>query len=158
MELCESVIGIKKESIKLIFAGEGLILDEIQKKYLHNDSIIFLGFQSNINDLINLSDLVCLPSYSEALPTILIESLFFKKPIIATNVGEVSNIVVNSNGNCGILVPKCRGERLVQFLSRSILNIYENKIEFSEEAFDESIKKFSVENMAREYLNFLRTN
>ena len=34
MELCESVVGIKKESIKLIFAGEGLILDEIQNIYI----------------------------------------------------------------------------------------------------------------------------
>lgn len=158
MELCESVIGLKKENIKLIFAGEGLLLDEIQKKYSYNDAIIFLGFQSNINDIINLSNLVCLPSYSEALPTILIESLFLKKPIIATNVGEVSNILENSNGKCGILIPKCRGERLVQNLSKSILNIYENKIEINKEAFDESIKKFSLENMAREYLNWLITN
>jgi glycosyltransferase involved in cell wall biosynthesis len=155
-ELCESVTLLKNENIKLIFAGEGIILDEIQKKYSSNDAIMFLGFQTNINDIINLSDLVCLPSYSEALPTILIESLFLKKPIIATNVGEVSNIVENINGKCGILIPKSKGERLVQNLSKAILNTYENRIEINKEVFDKAVIFFSVENMVSEYIKFFK--
>ena len=36
------------------------------------------------------SDLVILPSYNEGLPLILLESLFYKKPIIITPVGYIS--------------------------------------------------------------------
>ena len=154
-ELCDAVLKFKNENIKLIFAGDGEILNEIKEKYSDHKSIIFLGFQNNILDLINLSNIVCLPSYSEALPTILIEAIFLNKPILATNVGEVHNIVQNNLGKCGVLVKESKGELLVGEIYKGLSSYINNKVDLDEKAFEKARDLFSLENMALKYLNYL---
>ena len=94
--MAKCVLALKMPKIKLIFAGDGEILEDLKNKYSKFRSTIkFLGFQKQINSLISISDIICLPSYTEALPTILIESIFHNKPVIATNVGETASIIEN---------------------------------------------------------------
>ena len=80
-ELAEAVNTLTKKysDIKLIFAGDGPIKEEISKKYKASNNILFLGFRNDIIQLIKICDLFVLPSYSEALPTTLIESVINKK-------------------------------------------------------------------------------
>lgn len=154
-ELCDAVLKFKNENIKLVFAGDGEILNDIKEKYSDHKSITFLGFQNNILDLINLSNIVCLPSYSEALPTILIEAIFLNKPILATNVGEVHNIIQNNLGQCGVLVNESKGELLVSEIYKGLSSYINNKVDLDEKAFEKARDLFSLENMAFKYLNYL---
>jgi glycosyltransferase involved in cell wall biosynthesis len=54
-------------------------------------------------DIVRASDIVLLPSYGEALPMALIEASACARPVIATDVGGVREVV--SDGVSGILVP-----------------------------------------------------
>ena len=135
-ELSEAVLKVKNPKIKLLFAGEGEILDDLKNKYSKFGSTIkFLGFQKEINSLITISDIICLPSYTEALPTILIESIFHNKPVIATNVGETASILENKLGKCGILINANKGEELVKDLTNTIDSFMLDKFTFDKEAF-----------------------
>jgi glycosyltransferase involved in cell wall biosynthesis len=156
IELCESVIRLKKSNLKLIFAGEGPILEEIKKQYSSFKAITFLGFQNHINDLILLSDLVCLPSYYEALPTILMEALFLKRPVIATDVGETRKIIENDFGKCGILIKPVRDEKLILELSKVINCFLEGNTSFNDKAFEKAKQIFSLEKMAKDYLAYFK--
>ena len=51
-----------------------------------------------LNDWINASDLVCLPSYSEGVPNVLLEAMSCGKPVVATRVGGIPEIVNPTNG------------------------------------------------------------
>lgn len=51
-----------------------------------------------LNDWINASDLVCLPSYSEGVPNVLLEAMSCGKPVVATRVGGIPEIVNPQNG------------------------------------------------------------
>ncbi len=51
-----------------------------------------------LNDWINASDLVCLPSYSEGVPNVLLEAMSCGKPVVATRVGGIPEIVNKDNG------------------------------------------------------------
>lgn len=51
-----------------------------------------------LNDWINASDLVCLPSYSEGVPNVLLEAMSCGKPVVATRVGGIPEIVNARNG------------------------------------------------------------
>ncbi|MDA9808744.1 glycosyltransferase family 4 protein [Flavobacteriales bacterium] len=155
-ELCDAVLKFKNENIKLVFAGDGEILNEIKEKYSNHKSIIFLGFQNNILELINLSNIVCLPSYSEALPTILIEAIFLNKPTLATNVGEVHNILQNKLGKCGVLLKEFKGDLLVAEIYKGLSSFINNKVALDEKAFEEARDLFSLENMALKYLNYIK--
>jgi glycosyltransferase involved in cell wall biosynthesis len=66
--------------------------------------IDFLGPRSDVPTLISRSSIVVLASVYEALPISLIEALRGGRPIVATDVGDVSSIVVHGvNGFlCGV--------------------------------------------------------
>ena len=154
-ELSEAVVKVKNPKIKLLFAGEGEILDDIKNKYYKFSSIIkFLGFQKEINSLITISDIICLPSYTEALPTILIESIFHNKPVIATNVGETARILENKLGKCGILINANKGEELIKDLINTINSFMLDKFTSDKEAFEEAKELFSSKKMTQNYLNY----
>jgi len=54
-------------------------------------------------EIVRASDIALLPSYGEALPTALIEASACARPVIATNVGGVREVV--SDGVSGKLIP-----------------------------------------------------
>jgi len=62
-----------------------------------------LGQRMDIPDLLNASDILILPSYSEALPTVLIEAGAAGLPAIASDVGGCDEII--QHGNTGMLIP-----------------------------------------------------
>ena len=153
-EAVNSLIGNHNE-IKLIFAGDGPIKEEISKKYKTSNNILFLGFRNDIIQLIKICDLFVLPSYSEALPTILIESVINKKPVLATNVGEVKRITYNQHGSCGTLLKASKGTNLINEISEKLINIKEGKTKFEIKSFEEAKKIFSIKEMSNNYLEFL---
>jgi glycosyltransferase involved in cell wall biosynthesis len=64
------------------------------------------------------ADLVTLPSYMEGCPNVVIEALASGRPVVATNVGGIPEII---NGECGLLVPPRDSSALAQALA-SVLN------------------------------------
>lgn len=156
-ELSEAFSKLNNKKMKLIFAGDGLILKDIKEMYSFNKSILFLGFQKYINDIIKLSDIVCLPSYSEALPTIIIESIYNKKHIIATEVGEVNNMLNNKFGNCGILIKNYKGKKLANELLINLKKFSKNEIKLNESSLNYAIEVFAIKKMAENYINLIKT-
>ena len=131
-------------------AGDGPKLEQWQNKYSEKSFIQFLGFRNDVASLISSCDIVALLSYSEALPTILIESIFLKKPIIATNVGETKHIIKYKVIEAGVLLNKKPSKPQVCSAIEEMLDKsrYQN---FSENT-DVIKKQFEVERMANEYL------
>lgn len=80
---------------------------QMLEAYVHeigiSGEVIFTGFRENVGSLINLLDISVLSSLREGLPLSLLESMMFKKPIVATNVGAVCELIVD--GVTGFLVP-----------------------------------------------------
>jgi glycosyltransferase involved in cell wall biosynthesis len=72
--------------------------------YKLNDYCFFLG---NLNEklknsIIDKADILIISSLSEGMPLVLVEAMEFGKPLIATNVGGIPEIIKNSYN--GILV------------------------------------------------------
>jgi teichuronic acid biosynthesis glycosyltransferase TuaC len=59
------------------------------------------------------SDLLCLPSYAEGCPNVVLEALASGRPVVGTAVGGITELVNPSNG---LLVPPYRAEPLAQAL------------------------------------------
>jgi len=67
-------------------------------------SVLFAGMRSDVPDVLRGSDLVVLPSiYGENLPTVLMEAGGCGRPVVASDVGGISDIV--ADGETGLLVP-----------------------------------------------------
>ena len=158
-ELAKAVAETMDPRVKLLFAGDGEILKDIKDAYSeYKSKIKFLGFQKDIHSLIHLSDLVCLPSQTEALPTILLESIFCNKLTLATNVGEIANILENNNGKCGILLDHIKGKKLVEELKLKISFLLNSDIPQSKEPFETAKEIFSIKQMIDNYSNYFKSN
>jgi glycosyltransferase involved in cell wall biosynthesis len=67
------------------------------------DHVRFLGFRSDVPDLIAACDLFALPSLNEGLPLALLEALAGGKPVVASAVGGVGEVI--RHADTGLLVP-----------------------------------------------------
>ena len=61
------------------------------------DNFKLLGFRTDINELINISDIGILLSYREGLPRNIMELMANGKKVIATNVRGCRDLVCNDN-------------------------------------------------------------
>ncbi|MGL5917891.1 MAG: glycosyltransferase family 4 protein [Cetobacterium sp.] len=72
------------------------------KEYTDKGILKYLGHRKDVENIINTSDCVILPSYREGISKVLLEAASMEKPIIATNVTGCKEIV--ENGKNGYLV------------------------------------------------------
>jgi glycosyltransferase involved in cell wall biosynthesis len=78
-------------------------LKEAAQQHGVAERVIFAGVRNDIPDLLALSDIFVLPTLDEALPTVLAEAMAAQKPIVASRVGGVPEMV--EHGCNGLLVP-----------------------------------------------------
>jgi glycosyltransferase involved in cell wall biosynthesis len=105
-ELLEAVRLLPADNPVIVaLAGDGPLFGKIHSAVATDpvlaQRIRILGFRSDIADLIAASDFVVQPSLEDALPTSLIAALAGGRPIVATRVGGIPDIV---GPGCGVLV------------------------------------------------------
>ncbi len=88
--------------ISLTIVGSGPLLEEYRKKY---SEINFVGRvpRTRIPEIINDHDVFILPTFVESFPNVLLEAMACGKPVIATKVYGIPEMI-NNNYN-GILIP-----------------------------------------------------
>ncbi len=67
------------------------------------DAVLFLGWREDVPALLAASDVVLLPSFQEAYPTVLLEAAAAARPVVATRLEGIQEIV--EDGGTGWLVP-----------------------------------------------------
>jgi glycosyltransferase involved in cell wall biosynthesis len=72
----------------------------------------------DIQNVFQAMDLLVLPSHTEGLPNVVLEAFAFGKPVIATSVGGVPEIV--KNGQNGVLVPPSEPGVLAEAIVRCV--------------------------------------
>ncbi len=97
----------ENDNFRYLFAGE--FSDLSKQKILQSDienyfgeKIKFLGRVEGEKkkELFSVADVLVIPSYSEAMPLTIIESLAVGLPIVATNTGAISEMIDESVGFC----------------------------------------------------------
>jgi glycosyltransferase involved in cell wall biosynthesis len=154
LDAAAEIIKKKKKEVQFLIVGDGPLKGMLQNKT--NDLgiskyIIFTGFRQNIHEILNIIDILVISSLSEALPTIILEAMASGKPVVATNVGGVPEVVVN--GETGILVPPRDPDSLTEaFLE--LLESPEKRFMMGEKGRQRVTKQFSIEKMIRDYEEF----
>lgn len=86
----------RKVDIQVLAAGDGELLAGLRDRATGVGlPITFLGWRSDIPKLIAASDIAILTSDNEAVPLTLIEASMAGLPLVSTNVGSVSDVLVN---------------------------------------------------------------
>ncbi len=160
-EACEAFIAAGIENSELRLIGESDYLAELQKEYQSQSNIHFLGYRPDPLDEIIKFDLALLPSYygSESLPTVLIEYFHCGIPVIATNIGEVPQMMHTENGKAGIIIENGSKPVSIDKLANAILDIQGDEMNRNnyKKCSKECAKKFNIEICVSNYLSFYKS-
>lgn len=91
---------------RVLLVGDGELRPKIEHQVNHlrlRDNIILAGFRTDIPQLLAAMDIVTLASHHEGLGTSLLDAMAMARPVVATAVGGIPEIVVD--GETGRLVP-----------------------------------------------------
>ncbi|MFP7477373.1 N-acetyl-alpha-D-glucosaminyl L-malate synthase BshA [Terribacillus saccharophilus] len=86
----------EKLPAKLMLIGDGPeysdILRDVQQRGLE-DKVLFLGKQNNVAALLNMADIMLLPSEKESFGLVLLEAMACGVPCIGTDVGGIPEVI-----------------------------------------------------------------
>ncbi len=104
-----------------VIAGDGELrgeLEELVRQLELDGRVRFLGFRRDVGNIYADSDIMVFTSLSEGLPLALIEALASGRPVVATDVGGISELV--DEGKCGFVVPAKDPRALTEALLKLI--------------------------------------
>ena len=88
--------------VVFVIVGDGPLMHELDnqiKKLGITNKVKLLGFREDIIDIMNIFDIFVITSLHEGIPMVLLEAMSLAKPIIATKVGGIPEIISdNQNG------------------------------------------------------------
>ena len=102
----QRIIKNKYPKVHLAIAGEGpmrSMLEQLIRELDLSDVVHLCGFRTDISDFVSALDLFVSSSRWEGLPIAVVEAMLLRKPVVATDVGGVSEVV--KPGETGYLVP-----------------------------------------------------
>ena len=104
---------------KIVVVGGGPLektLRQEAKKLGFERFFIMLGERTEARELLSLFDIFVLPSLWEGLPLVLLEAAAMGKPIVATGIDGVREVI--RDGETGLLVPPANPGRLAEAILR----------------------------------------
>ena len=141
--------------IDLILVGAGEIFDKLNGKV--SEFVHLTGFKSNVRDYLAAADIGLLPSEfaGESFPLLIIDSFFSGRPVVSSNLGEVTNMLKNSNGElAGVVFELIEGKVPVETLSEILIRLANDSAEYEKISarVDGAAQKFSIEKVAEKYI------
>ncbi|QPD04106.1 MAG: hypothetical protein Nkreftii_001880 [Candidatus Nitrospira kreftii] len=124
----EALPGLLAEwpTLVCLFVGEGECRDALRSlagTMNVEHACRFVGAQNNVDDWYAAADVVVLPSLSEGLPFVVLEAMAMARPVVASSVNGVPEII--QDGLNGLLIPP----RNPQALEEAIRSLLRNPVQ-----------------------------
>lgn len=118
-----------------------------------NHYITFLGQINNAPTWIEACDIFIQPSIEEAFGLVFVEAGAKAKPVIATAVGGIKEIIISEK--TGILVPPAAPDKLSVAIE-TMINSRELRTEYGENGFKRVSSSFSLTHMVDQYIKIFQ--
>ena len=131
-----------------IIVGDGILrnqLENLGKELKISQNLMFLGYCENVANSLSIFDIKVLPSLREGFGLVIVEAMTMGKPVIASNVGGVHEIL--KEGETGLLVPPKNPKAIAEKINY-LLNNEEKAKSMGIKALEES-KKYSITSHVR---------
>jgi glycosyltransferase involved in cell wall biosynthesis len=136
--------------VSLVLVGKGDLDVDLRAEALHQnavDRVKFLGWREDIEEVMQIFDILVLPSLNEGMGRVVVEAMAAGKPVVASNTGGIPDLV--KHGHNGLLVPPGNEKALAASIRQLIDNPEKAKLmgqrgqvlcdQFSSEAMVEKI-------------------
>ena len=143
---------VKKNMDGVKFVAAGKILESnrpywekvtnLRSKLLLEDDFLFLGARNDVSEILCSIDVFVLSSVSEACPIAVLEAMSMEKPVVATDVGGVSELV--EDGVSGFLIPPGDPEALAEKVEYLLKNPKKAE-EFGKKGREKAVRYFDID-------------
>lgn len=141
--------------IVFLFIGDGDLkatLEDQASRLGISEQVVFLGARQDVEELIHIMDLFVNSSLWEGLPTVIMESMAARVPIVATDVGGNGELI--ENNTTGWLVPPNDPVQLASVIGK-VLTEDEHKLSsICQRAYEHVYQRFSIQSVARQHEEF----
>lgn len=157
VEIVNRANRISKREIHLVMVGDGEAYDKLksskQSKYIH-----LVGVQQNTAQYYKMADMGFLPSRytGESFPLVVIESLLCGKPVLASDLGEVRNMLtLEGNALAGAVFELEDMKIPVAEVARMVADIAQNKKYYAsmKKRAPKLASRYDVLTVAQQYLD-----
>jgi glycosyltransferase involved in cell wall biosynthesis len=124
LEAIPIILGRQKD-LKFIIVGDGHLRQEIER-YLNDekltDKVKLIKFvpHEEVSNYLNELKLLLLPSYTEGLPNIVLESMACGTPVLATEVGGIPDFI--ADGECGFIMESNSPD----YIARNVIRVLDD--------------------------------
>ena len=139
----------RNSKVKFLIGGDGedrKQLEALTASLELTDTVFFIGWLDDPNELMSSIDISVLTSISESFPYSILEGARFKKATISSNVGGIPDLI--ENGKNGYMFEpgdyKCFSELILELAKDDI-----KRTAMGENLYEIALKDFSVESMAK---------
>lgn len=151
IQVIKAINNLKNDysNIKVICAGEGPLKDRLIKKVQElglEENIKFIGFRTDVSELVNCCDCLGLFSRREGLGKCILEGMIDKKAVIATNTRGPRELIVN--GINGFLVDVGEWRKTAQCLKELYLD--KHKCKKFGDVSRKKVKRYYMKNVLNE--------
>lgn len=160
-EFVEAAAGIRGQGIpaRMVLVGApdpnnpGCIAEDRLKEWRDSGVVEWWGKRTNMSSVLGQAQVVCLPSYREGVPKVLMEASACARPIVTTNAPGCSFVV--REGENGFLVPVKNSRALAKAIT-TLLQSQDLRIKMGRAGRERALLEFSERRVARQILGIYR--
>jgi len=129
--LLNSLVNLNNKgcSLKMVVVGEGPERNKLEKFVKSNNlenNVSFVGFQFDVNSWLNKAAIFAMSSWSEGMPTALMQAMACERICICSKVGNIPDLLIHEEN--GFLFESYNLGELTSLL----YNVYNNRKEYSQ--------------------------
>lgn len=136
----------RRNDITFMAVGDGVYFGKFNKmiKGDQRKKIILTGFQEDVESIINIFDIGVLTTYTEGISNAIMEYMALGKPVIATDGGGTSEIIIDKV--TGFIIDHAAGEQLKEKIEYLVNNPGQTFV-MGKKGQERIINEFSIEKM-----------
>ncbi|MEE8498689.1 MAG: glycosyltransferase, partial [Acidimicrobiia bacterium] len=142
--LVDALPHISDDRVVFLVVGDGPDSERLRARVEDIDRVVFAGFRDDVGKILAAADFVVHPSLGDALPTALVHALAAGRPVVASAVGGIPEIVP---AGAGVLVAPGDPQALAGAIDRVAADVDQRRLmgKRARERYDE---EFSAEDWA----------
>lgn len=123
LEAIKKLVSCGNKNISCLLVGDGR--EEGKLKHFVEENglssyVYFIGYRNDIGSLLNIIDIVVIPSIQESFPRVSLEAMAMARPVIATNIGGLPESV--KDGVTGLIVKEADADALCSAIEVMLKN------------------------------------
>jgi L-malate glycosyltransferase len=144
--------------LQLWLVGDGplrLEIEEYAKALQLSDSVKFLGYRTNVLELIAGAKMLVLPSIIEGLPGVILEAMYCNTPVVAYDVGGISEVV--KSNETGWLVKAGDEDGFVKAVQEALSMSQQELQQITDHAYELVVREYDNKVIAKRFVEVYTT-